>query len=31
VPEAKILEYFYPDVAVEEMRQAREESGKTSV
>ena len=31
VPEAKILEYFYPDVAVEDMRRVREEYEKASV
>jgi type IV secretion system protein VirD4 len=30
VPENKILEYFYPDVEVEEMRQVRENFEKAS-
>ena len=30
VPENKILEYFYPDVEVEEMRQVREDFEKAS-
>ena len=30
VPENKILEYFYPDVEVEEMRQVREDYEKAS-
>ena len=30
VPESKILEYFFPDVDVEEMREVRESYEKTS-